>query len=82
MAGRDLVGGQVEREVERADARDGPDREAPGDPEAVLGRRVEVERDGLAGHPLRLLRAEAEGQDGAVDLDQGVADGLARFAWR
>ena len=31
----------------------------------------------LAGHPLGLLGAEAEGQDRAVDLDQRVADRLA-----
>ena len=37
----------------------------------------EVERDELAGHPLGLLGAEPEGQDRPVDLDQGVADGLA-----
>ena len=39
--------------------------------------RQQVERDDLAGHPLRLLGAEAEREDRPVDLDQRVADGLA-----
>ena len=34
---RELVRGQVEREVERADGRDRADREAPGDADPVLG---------------------------------------------
>ena len=38
---------------------------------------MQVERDDLAGHPLRLLGAEPEGQDRPVDLDQRVADRLA-----
>ena len=38
---------------------------------------MQVERDELAGHPFRLLGAEAERQRRAVDLDQGVADRLA-----
>ena len=76
---RELVGGQVEREVERADRGHRPDRERPGDPEPALRRRQQVERDRLAGHPLRLLGAEPEGQDGAVDLDERVPDRLARL---
>ena len=79
MAGRELVGGQVEREVERADGRDRADREAPGDADAILRRRHQVERDELAGHPLRLLGPEAEGQRRPVHLDQRVADRLARL---
>ncbi len=71
------MGGQVEREVERADRRDRADREAPGDPDPVLRGRQQVERDQLAGHPLGLLGAEPEGQGRPVDLDQRVADRLA-----
>ena len=77
--GGDLVRSQVEREVERTDTGDRPDREAPGDADPVLRRGHEVKRDELAGHPLCLLGAEAEGEDRAIDLDKGVADGLARF---
>ena len=73
----ELVGGQVEREVERADRRDRADREASGDPDPVLRRRQQVERDDLAGHPFGLLGAEPEGQHRPVDLDQRVADRLA-----
>ncbi len=74
---RELVGGEVEREVERADRRDRADREAPGDPHPALARGRDVERDRLADHPLRLLRAEPERDDRSIDLDEGVAD---RFA--
>ena len=42
-------------------------------------RGQQVERDQLAGHPLGLFRAEPEGQRRAIDLDQGVADRLARL---
>ena len=38
---------------------------------------MQVERDELAGHPLGLLGAEAEGEDRPVHLDQRVADRLA-----
>ena len=58
-------------------AGDGPDREPPGDADPALRGGHQVERDDLAGHPLRLFGAEAEGEDRAVDLDQGVADRLA-----
>ena len=80
-AGRDgrrqLVGGQVEREVEGADAGHRPDREAPREAEPTTRRGHQVERDRLADHALRLLGAEPEGQDRPIDLDQGVPDGLA-----
>ena len=74
---RQLVGRQVEREVERGDAGDRPDREAPRDADAVLAVGHQVERDELAGHPLRLLGAEPERQDRPVHLDERVADRLA-----
>ncbi len=38
---------------------------------------MQVERDHLADHPLRLLGAEPEGEDRPVDLDERVADRLA-----
>jgi len=75
----ELVGREVQREVERADRGHGSDREAAGDPDAALGARHEVERDELADHALRFLGAKAEGQRGAIHLDEGVANGLAGF---
>ena len=51
-------------------------------PMRSLERGHEIERDDLAGHPLRLFTAEAEGEDRPVDLDQGVADRLARISSR
>ena len=77
---RDLVRGEVQREVEGADARDGPDREAARDADATAARRVEVERDRLADHPLRLLAAEPERERRPVDLRERVLDRLARLA--
>ena len=74
---RDLVGGEVEREVERADARDRADREAAGDADPALRRGHQIERDHLAVHPLGLLGAEPERQRRPIDLDERVADGLA-----
>ncbi len=74
---RELVRGQVEREVEGADGGHRSDREAPRDAQATARGRHQVERDRLPGHPLGFLGAEAEGQHGAIDLDQRVADRLA-----
>ncbi len=74
---RELVGGEVEREVERRDASDRADREAAGDADAVLRGGHQVERDELARHPFRLFGAETEGERRAIDLDQRIADGLA-----
>ena len=60
---RDLVGGQVEREVERADPGDRTDREAPGDARPALATRA----SGRAGSISPTIRSassapEPEGQ--------------------
>ena len=70
---------EVQREVERADAGNGPDREPPGDPDPALGCRHEIQRDRLAYHPLGFLGSEPEGQRCAIDLDECVADRFARL---
>ena len=75
----DLVRGQIEWEVEWTDPGDRPDRETPGDADAVPGARQQVQGDDLTGHALGLFGTQAEGQDGPVDLDERVADRLAGF---
>ena len=77
IAGATLCAARFSGKLNGLIAGDGPDREAARDAHPAAGRRHQVERDQLAGHPLGLFRAQAEGQAGPVDLDQGVADRLA-----
>ena len=76
---RDLVGREVEREVEGADARDRPDGEATRERVAAGVRRGDVEGHGLAAEPLGFLSSQAEDEHTAVGLHAGIADGLARL---
>ena len=77
IAGESLWAARLSGKLNGLIAGDRADREPAGDPDPVLGRRQQVERDHLAGHPFRLLGAEPEGQDRAVHLDERVADRLA-----
>ena len=79
MAGATLWAARLSGKLNGLMPGDRPDREAAGDPDPVLARRHQVERDQLARHPLRLLGAQPEGERGPVDLDEGVADRLARL---
>ena len=78
IAGATLWAARLSGKLNGLIAGDRADREAPGDPDPVLATRA-CRSSGidLAGHPLRLLGAEAEGQDRPVDLDERVADRLA-----
>ena len=79
IAGAPFVRGQAQRQVERADARDGTSREAPGDPHAAAGDLVEAEVDDLTGDAFRLGRGDAERHRGPFGLGPGVLDRLARL---
>ena len=76
---RDLVRDEVEREVERRDPGDRPERDAAHVADAALGAGQPVERHDLAVDPLRLLGGDAERERGAVDLDARRLDRLARL---
>ena len=74
----DLVGAQVEREVEGRDAEDRAAREAPGQSEAAGATGVGVQPLGLAAvEAAGLLGGEPEDGDGAAHLAAGPLDGLA-----
>ncbi len=76
--GGDLVGAQVQREVERRDAQDDALREAAGQREPPLTARVGVQALGLAAvEAAGLLGREAEDGDRAADLAAGPLDRLA-----
>jgi PPK2 family polyphosphate:nucleotide phosphotransferase len=72
-----LVGGEVEREVERADRGNRAGRVSPRDPDASLAAGHQVERDDLPAQPLRLLGTQPEGERRAIHLDERVPDRLA-----
>ena len=76
---RDLVRDEVEREVERRDAGDRPERHAAHVRDAALGAGQPVERHDLAVDALRLLGGDAEGERGAIDLEPRGLDRLARL---
>ena len=71
--------GEIQREVEGANAKDRADWEAACDTKATLAGRRKVEWDRLADHPLRLFCRESEGQRTTVNLCARVADRLPRF---
>ena len=74
----DLVGAQVEREVEGGDAEDGALGEAAGQGEPALAAGVGVQALGLAAvEAAGLLGGEPEHGDGAADLAAGPLDRLA-----
>ena len=76
---RQLVGDEVEREVERADRADHADRHPQREAELALARRGGVERDHLAGQRAGLGGGELERADGALGLDPGRLDRLGRL---
>ena len=77
--GRDLVGYEVEREVERRDGEDGADGETLDESPAIFVAFGEVERDGFAAEADGFFGGGLEGEDGAVDFSAGEADGFAGF---
>ena len=74
----DLVGAEVQREVERRDAQDRAAREAAGQREPAGAARVGVQALRLAAvEAAGLLGGEAEDGDGPADLAAGPLHGLA-----
>ncbi len=68
----DLVGAQVQREVEGRDTQDDAPREAPGEGEPPLPGEVGVQPLGLAAvEPAGLLGRDPEHRDGPADLSRG-----------
>src|SRR3546814_15831226 len=76
---RDLVRGEIEREVERRDEAARPDRHALPHPHIAFGARGNIERLDLAIVAHRFLGGDAESVDQAADLAFGVGDRLARL---
>ena len=77
--GRDLVGDEVEGEVERRDRADDPDRQAQRQGELALAGGRRVHRDDLAREPPCLDGGEDVGRDRALGLDAGRLQRLARL---
>ena len=77
--GGDLVRDEVEREVERADRADDPDREAHGEGELALTGLRGVHGDHLARELPRLDGGHRVGRHRAGDLDPGRLERLARL---
>ena len=77
MAGASLCAARLSGKLKGLMAATGPMGKRRVMPEATARGGHQVERDRLAGHPLGLLGAQAEGQHRAIDLDQRVADRLA-----
>lgn len=75
----DLVGHEVQREVERRDGEDGAARKATEDGGAAHAAGRGVEPEGLAGGAAALVGREREGVDGAAHLAARELDGLAAF---
>ena len=75
--GRDLVRGEIEREVERRDQRARPDRHALPHAAIAFRARRDFEVDHLAADAHRFLGADAESVDQPRGLAARVADRLA-----
>ena len=73
------MGGEVQWEVERANAEDWANWESLRDAEATLARRCQVKRNCFADHSLRLFGGEPEGQRAAINFGACIADRLPRF---
>ena len=80
--GGQLVGHQVQREVERRDGADDADGQPQREAELAVARLRGVHRDHLAGHRPRLGRRELERQHRTGRLDAGGRDGLGRLLAR
>ncbi len=76
---RDLVRDEVEREVERGDRSDDPDRLPESERELSLARGRGVHRHHVPGELARLDRRHREGRDCAGGLDAGGFHRLARL---
>ena len=77
--GRDLVRHEVQREVERGDAQDRPDREPPDEAHPGAERRFRIQPHELVVPVADHLRGPAERRDGARRLDRGPLERLAAF---
>ena len=77
--GRDLVRDEVQREVEGADRADDSDRRPDREGELPLARRRGVHRDDVAGERAGLDGRHRVGGDGALGLDPGGLQRLARL---
>ena len=77
MAGASLWAARLSGKLKGLMAATGPIGKRRVMPNATARGGHQVERDGLAGHPLGFLGAKAEGEDRPIDLDQRIPDGLA-----
>src|SRR3546814_11540276 len=77
---RDLVRGEIEREVERRDEAARPDRHALPHPHIAFGARGNIERLDLAIVAHRFLGGDSASVDQEAALTFGVGDRLARLA--
>ena len=77
MAGASLWAARLSGKLNGLMAAIGPIGKRRVMPTRSLRGRQQVERDELAGHALRFLGPQPEGECRAVDLDERIADGLA-----
>ena len=79
MAGRDLVGDQIERKIEGSDGQDRTDGKALHESPAAFVAFGQVERQALAAEAGGFFGGGFEGEHGAIDFSAGQANGLAGF---
>src|SRR3546814_6683793 len=77
--GRDLVGGKVQREIERGDEAARPDRHPLQDAEIAPRALGDVEWLHFARHPYRFLGGHTEGVDQPRDISLGIVEWLSRL---
>ena len=73
------MGHQIQREIERGDARDRTQRKALHDTPAASGELLPVERQVLAIDARAFFRRDCKCEDGALDFRARRFDGLTRF---
>src|SRR6266545_2583537 len=73
------MGQQIQREIERGDARDRTERKALHDTPAASGELLPVERQVFAIDARAFLRRDCKCEDGALDFRTRRLDGLTRF---
>ncbi len=76
---RNFVRDQVQGEIKRRDAGDGPKRKTFDDAPAPGGRLLPIERQVFAIVANRFFGGDVEGENGAINFGAGALDGLARF---
>ena len=72
--GRNLVGHEVQRKIERCDAEDRTNGDAARYGKVMIRARRDIQWNDFAGDSLRFLRSHREGRDGPPDFPPGIGD--------